>query len=1228
MQKAENRYHTRRFGLFVAVVLLASVGLIAFSGWLAATQRSAEFDTSFRRQLLRNVTDLASFLAYAPIGQLTFTSADLDNPAYREISQSMKAFGAILPNRGIYSMILRDGQLLFGPENYAADDPMASAPGTVYLKPPPEAFAIFEHKRPVVFGPYSDEYGSFISALAPVIDSRTGELLMVVAFEVLTEHWHEKKVLAGRGAIRASLFIILLLLVSTLLVFVKQRLPSPWTDRLKHMELILTLFFILSVIAVLSLWIHDTEQRERRRIFDGLAELHATVLSETLERLTIKIETLSTFFLGSEHVDEDEFTLMSRPLLRRGLMEGVGWIPGHPDDEHLPTQYISARGASTEWLQLDHARHPTLLHAIRTAAESTRNWGLVSMPHPYHPSQQPLLFVYRQTHAQLGSKDDIFMQQGFVFALIDLSYLLEESFASLRYEIPFVQVRLQDAQPALPGSFVHVDFPKDPLTNFCPTTNRATYRVPVAGFERVFHFMACPTPAFLETHSVRGGIMTGFVGVLFTLLMALTFASARQRQQTQFLEASERKFRRLFDSMTTGFALHQIILDAEGKPIDYRFLEINHAYEKQTGLKADDFIGRTLYETLPDTEPFWLARFAPVAMEGRSIHFEHYAMVQQRYFEIVAYSPEPGQFAVLVTDITPRKRIEEQLSRQQALQDILIVLATRFINIPTDQTAEATANALAEVGGFTRADRAYQFMYDFENGEATYMYEWCAEGIAPQISRHKSIAISTQEDWTQAHLRGEAVYVPDVSALTENPELRHLLEDQDVQTLITVPMLAGKRCLGFIGFDACRAHRSWSEQEINLLKVLAQLLTNAHIRKEAEQEQRELELQIQQTQKLESLGLLAGGIAHDFNNILTAIMGNAELAREDSDPGSPISENLKDIEYSARKAAELCRQMLAYAGKGRFMVNVFSINTIIEEMAHLLQSSVSKLTHLHLNLESELPPMKGDQTQIQQILLNLVINASEALENREGHIHVTTSTVQLDIEDLAASLSDIQLSPGRYVKLEVTDNGIGMDEQTVKKIFDPFFTTKFTGRGLGLSAVMGIVRSHEGDMRVQSEPGKGTVFSLYFPASTDAETAIEGEETTTPNESPTWKSEGCILLIEDEPALRILGERTLKRLGFKVLLAEDGVEGLEVYRAHADHVRAILLDLTMPRKGGEETLHDLQAMNVDVPVIIVSGYSTAEIATRKAVEGAAGFIQKPFTLTTLRDTLKQVLNET
>lgn len=378
-------------------------------------------------------------------------------------------------------------------------------------------------------------------------------------------------------------------------------------------------------------------------------------------------------------------------------------------------------------------------------------------------------------------------------------------------------------------------------------------------------------------------------------------------------------------------------------------------------------------------------------------------------------------------------------------------------------------------------------------------------------------------------------------------------------------------------------------------------------RKAAEAERFTMEARVRETQKLESLGVLAGGIAHDFNNLLTGILGNASLAKLDLAPGTPPFNCVDEIEKASLRAAELCRQMLAYSGKGRFVVQLVDLSELITEAAPLLELSASKKAKLRFFLNKNLPLVQADVNQLRQIVINLVSNAAEAVGDKEGMIRVTTGSMRATREYLQQTHLSPELPEGQYVFVEVNDNGTGMSAETLARIFEPFFTTKFTGRGLGLSAVLGIVRGHKGAIKVESEPGKGSSFLVLLPAA-DQTASVPAEPVAEPAAPPCKR----VLVVDDEEVVRNVLVRMLKAFGYESTTACDGQQAVQLFHEGMPDFCAVLLDLTMPELDGAETFREIHRLQPELPVVLMSGYSEQEAVEKFGAEGLAGFLQKPF----------------
>lgn len=421
-----------------------------------------------------------------------------------------------------------------------------------------------------------------------------------------------------------------------------------------------------------------------------------------------------------------------------------------------------------------------------------------------------------------------------------------------------------------------------------------------------------------------------------------------------------------------------------------------------------------------------------------------------------------------------------------------------------------------------------------------------------------------------------------------------------------------------VTLEATYSRFTLSDGSVRLLSIIR----DATAAVQQESQRLALEKRMLESQRMESLGLMAGSVAHDFNNMPTGILGNASLALMNLPTDSQARADIQRIEQICFKAADLCQQLLAYSGRGRFEVHTVDLNSLLRDMQHLLEVSIHRKIQLVLELQKDLPAVEVDMTQIRQLILNLVINASEAIGDQEGTIRLHTSVCTLTQSDLSACQAAEDALPGSFVTLEVKDNGPGISPNDLSHIFEPFFTTKFTGRGLGLSAALGIARGHKGALKVESTPGQGASFRFFFPVSSIPLATAEPDHPETIEATAPSR----ILVVDDEPSIRNLAERILTHHHHEVVTAADGQEALDCFRASDRKFDLVLLDLTMPRMNGHDTLHYLRAVDSKIPVLIMSGYSEAELEHQFKIIHPTGFIQKPFNATFLLSEINRHLN--
>lgn len=572
-------------------------------------------------------------------------------------------------------------------------------------------------------------------------------------------------------------------------------------------------------------------------------------------------------------------------------------------------------------------------------------------------------------------------------------------------------------------------------------------------------------------------------------------------------------------------------------------------------------------------------------------------------------------------DITQRREIAEALLRRKRHLSCLAEIQALLLGHPGMQGL--FERVLPNLGRTSGANRVYVIENYSDADGNLYMQgkaEWRSAGINDGLgsSHGQDLPYSPAfVRWAERFRQNQTIS----EVITDLPEgERALLEPLEIRAILLIPLVTSGQWIGFLGFDNCVKTEAWGMAEVDLFRSAAAAISLAIGRINAEEEKDSLERKMLEGQKLESLGVLAGGIAHDFNNLLTTIMGNANLAHDQLPEDSPVRHHLASIDIATQRAADLAHQMLAYTGRGQLASTEFDLNATIQELMTLLSASISKKINLSCVLSENLPFVKGDPTQVHQVIMNLVINAAEAIGDENGIVTIRTGTEHVD-ENQDWFVSAL-LSPntGDFVTFEVTDTGHGMDASTLKRIFDPFFTTKVTGHGLGLAAVLGIVRSHGGGIRVLSKKGQGTTFVVYLPA---GERHILAAGVT--GRVEPGSASGTVLVADDEENVRDLVENVLIMGGYHVITACDGIEAIKAFKDFQEDVDLVILDLSMPNLNGAEALAQIRALSATVPVILSSGFNEGDVEEHFSESHLSGFIQKPYRPKDLLDYVSEVL---
>jgi PAS domain S-box-containing protein len=633
-------------------------------------------------------------------------------------------------------------------------------------------------------------------------------------------------------------------------------------------------------------------------------------------------------------------------------------------------------------------------------------------------------------------------------------------------------------------------------------------------------------------------------------------------------------YQKLFAEMVDGFALYEVSSAEQGAAPDYRFREVNRAFEQITGLRSAAIAGRTVRELFPESGAFLMEQFAMVVASGTPRSFEHYASDLGIYLKVTAYRPAAGFLACIIADISDHKRMEDALRESEA---------TFRAHVENSFDVIFTLDA---AGTFVFVSPAWERHFGFPASEVM------GKSFAPTV--HPDDIQPCVEYLTRILTTGQSGASPIYRVKCSDGSLRSFVANG-------MPYTDTKGNLLFIGVGH---------------DVTDQL--------RAEQDRLDFERQLLHTQKLESLGVLAGGIAHDFNNLLLAILGNVELAALKVPPDSKPHKLLEQAVLAANRAADLTSRLLAYSGKGIFVISLLNLNGLINENATLFRTAVPRTISFDLHLAEGLPAVMGDLAQIQQVIMNLITNAAEAIEAQPGVIRLSTGVQLCDRDCLTWSRLVEKPEPGRFVFLEVRDNGAGMSNEVQQRIFDPFFTTKFTGRGLGMSAVLGIIKAHSGALFLDSVPGQGTSVRVLLPVATEAE-ATQATDAAPPATDGEFPLSGTVLVVDDERSVLKICVTMVKHCGLTAITASDGAEAVAIFRQRHAEIDLVLMDLTMPNMDGVAAMHELRSINPEIKIILSSGFNEQELDERTRDQNPSGFIRKPYSLKNLKAELTRVL---
>jgi PAS domain S-box-containing protein len=646
------------------------------------------------------------------------------------------------------------------------------------------------------------------------------------------------------------------------------------------------------------------------------------------------------------------------------------------------------------------------------------------------------------------------------------------------------------------------------------------------------------------------------------LLFMAQDITARKRAE-EVIHHSEKQFKTLFMSMSDGFYLSEVLFDDNGDPCDYRYVEVNPKFEQILGLSRDQIIGKRYKELVPVDTTGWLDVYFTVARTGTPLTYEFYSNEYQMYFETYSYQPIKGQVSVFVRNITERKRAETALQQAKNFAEKLIESANAMIIVLNAEGKVQVFNKAAEeITGYTRQELLGYNCFEILVPRDKYPDAWEAFRKSPRDGLPKSF---------------------------ENPILTKAGDERFI---------------------------SWQNTELHQNGAFSGSISYGIDITERKQ----LEKQLLQSQKMEAIGQLSGGIAHDFNNMLSVILGHADLVKSGLPSGDPLLKNVLEIENAGLHSRDITRQLLAFSRKQIIAPKTANLNQLILRIEKTLAKLIGENIDLRFFPQSDLWNVRVDPTQIDQILINLSVNARDAMPDG-GTLTIETSNANLDE---VYCTSHLECRPGHFVLLSVSDDGVGMDNKMLSHAFEPFYTTKEVGKGtgLGLATVYGIVKQNGGFINVYSEPGKGTAFKIHIPRLMD-----EVEKGKVVEEAPPEFHPATVLLVEDDDMVRRMTAAILKKIGYSVVLAESPMEALAVVEKEATLIDLLITDVVMPKMSGTELASKINKIKPEVKVLFMSGYTENVIVCQGVLKEGIHFVQKPFSMNDFAKKVREAIED-